>query len=134
MPRGGPWQYAETDWAALDLTDEEFGGDYSVSQWVGEQLQQTRDRPFFLACGIYRPHEPWFVPQKYIFVGAGQRYLFDLEHDQHEHQNVIDDHLELRQSLHEELEDWSKTLSPPGRPTGEKRREQDWYELYFDNQ
>ena len=23
LPRGGPWQYVETDWAALDATDEE---------------------------------------------------------------------------------------------------------------
>lgn len=27
LERGGPWQYVETDWAALDVTDEEFGGD-----------------------------------------------------------------------------------------------------------
>lgn len=65
LPRGGPWQYVETDWAALDATDEEFGGDWLVSKWVGEKLSQKHDKPFFLACGIYRPHEPWFVPKKY---------------------------------------------------------------------
>lgn len=66
LPRGGPWQYVETDWAALDVTDEEFGGDWSVSKWIGEQLGQKHDKPFFLGCGIYRPHEPWFVPKKYF--------------------------------------------------------------------
>ncbi|MEL6104574.1 MAG: sulfatase-like hydrolase/transferase [Planctomycetota bacterium] len=66
LPRGGPWQYVETDWAALDVTDEEFGGDWLVSKWIGEQLSKTHDKPFFLACGIYRPHEPWFVPKKYF--------------------------------------------------------------------
>lgn len=66
LPRGGPWQYIETDWGPLDATDEEFGGDWLVSKWIGEQLQKTHDKPFFLACGIYRPHEPWFVPQKYF--------------------------------------------------------------------
>lgn len=66
LPRGGPWQYVETDWAALDATDEEFGGDWLVSKWVGEQLSKKHDQPFFLACGIYRPHEPWFVPKKYF--------------------------------------------------------------------
>ena len=66
LPRGGPWQYVETDWAALDVTDEEFGGDWLVSNWIGEQLARTHDKPFFLACGIYRPHEPWFVPKKYF--------------------------------------------------------------------
>jgi arylsulfatase A-like enzyme len=65
LPRGGPWQYGETDWAALDATDEEYGGDWLVSKWIGEQLGKEHDAPFFLACGIYRPHEPWFVPRKY---------------------------------------------------------------------
>jgi arylsulfatase A-like enzyme len=66
LPRGGPWQYVETDWGGLDATDEEFGGDWLVSKYVGEQLSRKHDKPFFLACGIYRPHEPWFVPQKYF--------------------------------------------------------------------
>ncbi|MGB7326430.1 MAG: sulfatase-like hydrolase/transferase [Rubripirellula sp.] len=66
LPVGGPWQYNETDWAGLDATDEEFGGDWLVSKWIGEQLGKQHDKPFFLACGIYRPHEPWFVPQKYF--------------------------------------------------------------------
>lgn len=65
LKRGGPWQYVETDWAALDISDEEFGGDWSVTAWIGEQLGKQHDQPFFLACGIYRPHEPWFVPKKY---------------------------------------------------------------------
>jgi len=66
LPRGGPWQYVETDWAALDVTDEQYGGDWLVSKWIGEQLSRKHDKPFFLACGIYRPHEPWFVPKKYF--------------------------------------------------------------------
>ncbi len=66
LPRGGPWQYIETDWGPLDATDEEFGGDWLVSKWIGEQLRKKHDQPFFLACGIYRPHEPWFVPKKYF--------------------------------------------------------------------
>ncbi|HCN28086.1 MAG TPA: iduronate-2-sulfatase, partial [Verrucomicrobiales bacterium] len=59
--RGGDWQYVETDWAALEVTDEQFGGDWAVTKWIGEQLQRPHDKPFFLACGLYRPHEPWFV-------------------------------------------------------------------------
>ena len=66
LPRGGPWQYVETDWGPLDATDEEYGGDYLVAQWVSQQLLKKHDKPFFLACGIYRPHEPWFVPKKYF--------------------------------------------------------------------
>ena len=66
LPRGGPWQYYETDWGAIDATDEEYGGDYSVAEWVGARLSEKREKPFFLACGIYRPHEPWFVPKQYF--------------------------------------------------------------------
>jgi arylsulfatase A-like enzyme len=66
LPRGGPWQYVETDWAALEVSDEEFGGDWSVTKWIGEQLGRQHEKPVFLACGLYRPHEPWFVPKKYF--------------------------------------------------------------------
>ncbi|MCA8999182.1 MAG: sulfatase-like hydrolase/transferase, partial [Planctomycetaceae bacterium] len=66
LPRGGPWQYVETDWGGLDATEEEYGGDWLVTQWISQQLTRKHDQPFFLACGIYRPHEPWFVPQKYF--------------------------------------------------------------------
>ena len=75
LPRGGNWQYGETDWAAFDVSDEEFGGDFLVTQWVNKQLAVEHEKPFFLACGIYRPHEPWFVPKKYFD-------LFPLEHVQ----------------------------------------------------
>lgn len=66
LPRAGNWQYVETDWAALDIDDEEYGGDWLVTKWINEQISQPSKKPFFLACGIYRPHEPWFVPQKYF--------------------------------------------------------------------
>ena len=66
LPVGGPWQYIETDWGPLDATDEEFGGDYSVTEYVNDYLSKDHEKPFFLACGIYRPHEPWFVPAKYF--------------------------------------------------------------------
>ncbi len=66
LPRAGAWQYIETDWGPLDVTDEEFGGDCSVAAWIGDALGRTHEEPFFLACGIYRPHEPWFVPKKYF--------------------------------------------------------------------
>jgi arylsulfatase A-like enzyme len=66
LPRGGPWQYQETDWGPLDCTDEEFGGDHAVTGWIAERLADPPEKPFFLACGLYRPHEPWFVPKPYF--------------------------------------------------------------------
>jgi arylsulfatase A-like enzyme len=66
LPRGGPWQYIETDWGPLQANDLEYGGDYLVADWISKKLAVKHDKPFFLACGIYRPHEPWFVPEKYF--------------------------------------------------------------------
>jgi len=66
LPRGGPWQYVETDWHAFDVSDDEFGGDAKVADYVSGKLMEKHEKPFFLACGIYRPHEPWFVPKKYF--------------------------------------------------------------------
>ena len=66
LPRAGKWQYYETDWFAFDVTDDEFGGDSKVADYVSARLMEKHEKPFFLACGIYRPHEPWFVPKKYF--------------------------------------------------------------------
>ena len=53
------------DWGPVDVSDEEMG-DYKVSQWAINYLNQKHDNPFFLACGFFRPHLPWYVPRKYF--------------------------------------------------------------------
>ena len=35
------------------------------SSYCLEQLSKKHDKPFFLACGLHKPHMPWNVPQKY---------------------------------------------------------------------
>lgn len=57
--------YGDFDWAPIDRPDEETG-DYRSVSWVMDQLEKEHDRPFFLACGIYRPHVPWYVPGQYF--------------------------------------------------------------------
>lgn len=57
--------YGMFDWFPLSATDKEMG-DYQSVDYIIDQLNQDHDRPFFLACGIYRPHLPWYVPQKYF--------------------------------------------------------------------
>jgi arylsulfatase A-like enzyme len=48
-----------------DAKDEDFP-DYRITSWVIDKLGQKHDKPFFLACGLHKPHMPWFVPQKYF--------------------------------------------------------------------
>jgi arylsulfatase A-like enzyme len=57
--------YMSFDWSPIDIPDEQTG-DYSSVAWVISQLKKKHTTPFFLACGIYRPHLPWYVPQKYF--------------------------------------------------------------------
>lgn len=57
--------YGDFDWAPIPLKDEETGDGKSVD-WINGQLTRPHDKPFFLACGIYRPHLPWYVPQEYF--------------------------------------------------------------------
>jgi arylsulfatase A-like enzyme len=63
-----PWwkgRYDSFDWGPLDVKIEETGDCQSVD-WIIGQMREKRDRPFFLACGIYRPHVPWFVPREFF--------------------------------------------------------------------
>ena len=59
------YMYNMFDWGPLTISDEETG-DFESVQYISEQLQRDHDTPFFLAAGIYRPHLPWHVPQKYF--------------------------------------------------------------------
>lgn len=48
-----------------DCEDNELP-DYHITDWCINQLAQKHDKPFFLACGLHKPHMPWFVPRKYF--------------------------------------------------------------------
>lgn len=65
LPRA-PWMYMESDWGALQVSEEEYGGDVLVADWAAAELSREHERPFFLACGIYKPHEPWYVPEPWF--------------------------------------------------------------------
>ena len=32
----------------------------------GRELRKKHKKPFFKACGMFHPHMPWCVPQKYL--------------------------------------------------------------------
>jgi choline-sulfatase len=56
---------SQFDWGALDVSDEEMD-DYKVATWTAKALQRKHEKPFFLACGLYKPHMPFQVPRKYF--------------------------------------------------------------------
>jgi arylsulfatase A-like enzyme len=51
-------------WAMMKGGDDDLK-DYHVAEWAVGELNKKHDKPFFLAPGIFRPHMPWNVPQKY---------------------------------------------------------------------
>ena len=57
---GGWWT-----WGPIPVADEKMA-DYQVVDWAAYQLSQKHDKPFFLAVGLWKPHDPWEVPQKYF--------------------------------------------------------------------
>ncbi|NNE90735.1 MAG: sulfatase, partial [Verrucomicrobiales bacterium] len=65
LPANGIPKTSHFDWAPVPEGDEAMG-DWQVATWISERLAEERDKPFFLACGFYRPHLPWFAPQKYF--------------------------------------------------------------------
>lgn len=64
-PINGIPRTAHFDWGPVDVPNEKMG-DWRVADWVIEQLGKRHDKPLFLACGFFRPHLPWYVPQKYF--------------------------------------------------------------------
>jgi arylsulfatase A-like enzyme len=53
------------DWSPVDVKDEDTA-DTRLALWAGDFMGRKHDKPFFLACGFYRPHLPWYAPRKYF--------------------------------------------------------------------
>jgi arylsulfatase A-like enzyme len=51
-------------WGMMKGGDDDLK-DFHVAEWAVSELNKKHDKPFFLAPGIFRPHMPWNVPQKY---------------------------------------------------------------------
>ena len=64
LPLNGIHWKGALDWGAIPVDDAEMS-DVKVAEWVGGWLRSGSREPFFLGCGIRRPHDPFFVPQRY---------------------------------------------------------------------
>ncbi len=57
--------YNSFDWGPLDIEDIDMP-DGEIAEWAVGQLGKDQEKPFFLAVGFYKPHQPFFVPRKYF--------------------------------------------------------------------
>jgi arylsulfatase A-like enzyme len=64
-PLNGIPKTAHFDWGPIDAAKGDMS-DWKVVDRTIEQLGRPHAKPFFLACGIFRPHLPWYVPQEYF--------------------------------------------------------------------
>src|SRR6056297_226203 len=55
-------------WYASPRPDEQHTDGMMADDacWVLERCAKRKDRPFFLAVGMYRPHTPYVAPEKYF--------------------------------------------------------------------
>jgi len=50
----------------IETNDDSETAEGKAADWTIAQLQQAGDKPFFIAMGLYLPHEPWVAPRKYF--------------------------------------------------------------------
>lgn len=53
------------DWGTIPSAESETEDGQSAA-FAAKFLGEKQRKPFFLALGLYRPHSPWYVPQKYF--------------------------------------------------------------------
>ncbi|MFL2546806.1 MAG: sulfatase [Candidatus Rariloculaceae bacterium] len=53
------------DWGPI-VAEDSSTTDGQIAEWMVRHLNQPGDAPRFDAIGFRRPHQPWFVPEKYF--------------------------------------------------------------------
>jgi arylsulfatase A-like enzyme len=65
LPANGIPKTGNLDWGPVRVPDANMG-DHQVVDWAIGELNRKQAKPVFLACGLFRPHLPWYVPDKYF--------------------------------------------------------------------
>lgn len=60
-----PWNY-HLDWGVLPKKREAETPDHHTTQATIDFLSKPHEKPFFCAAGFYKPHLPWFAPQRFF--------------------------------------------------------------------
>jgi uncharacterized sulfatase len=61
-------------WYESPGTNDEFT-DAKVAAETIRLLEESKDKPFFIGCGFYRPHVPWIVPKKFFDLYPHERIV-----------------------------------------------------------
>ncbi len=102
-PLNGIPKTGHFDWGPVFVPDSEMG-DWKVVDWASKELQRKHDKPFFLACGIFRPHLPWYVPPKYFdMFDVNKVTLPNVKEDDLDDVPPIGRHLALRSGDHKKV-------------------------------
>lgn len=65
FPADRSWRSTNTfDWGPVDLPDEQFS-DTVTANFAIEGLKQEYEKPFFIAVGFHRPHQPLYNPKRF---------------------------------------------------------------------
>jgi arylsulfatase A-like enzyme len=70
-----------TDWGKWPVDEQDSIDSGTVDFCVRALENPPVDRPLFLACGIFKPHSPFFAPAKYHETYVGLQPPVRLDHD-----------------------------------------------------
>lgn len=65
VPEGGWWVF-NTPFRYVNEEDRDLMSDEKSANFAVDVLKESHDKPFFLAVGFCKPHEPLVAPQKYF--------------------------------------------------------------------
>lgn len=76
-----PEMYRHFDWGPVSYADEVNLPDTNVAQWICNLFKGQLPEPFFLAAGFYKPHLPWYAPQRFFDMHPTESVVLPLVRD-----------------------------------------------------